>query len=168
MVVVVLIVFILAVSAFSTYIIVDLICGRDGDKERIAHDLLHYFKKTNEGDYVFLTFKQFLAFYNVAPDSWGKYDYNNSIWFKYENDEGETFLVSFTTYGEQFKFRCWARKKRKHDKTLADMRRMNKFIDSVRADSKRAEEEAMREASKLHDRIAKELEKGENNVSMGR
>lgn len=35
---------------------------------------------------------------------------------------------------------------------------MNKFIDSVRADSKRAEEEAMREVDELRERIAKELE----------
>lgn len=47
-------------------------------------------------------------------------------------------------------------------------REMNRFIENIRQQSKRAEEEAMREANELHERISKELEKGENNVSMGR
>ena len=81
---------------------------------------------------------------------------------------GERFHVVFTTYGEQLKYRIWEKNKSKHEDNLSSARRMNRFIDSIRADSKRVEEEAMREADELRERISKELEKGENNVPMGR
>lgn len=66
------------------------------------------------------------------------------------------------------KYRLWRQKKKKRDNVLASARKMNKFIENIRQQSKRAEEEAMCEANELHERISKELEKGENHVSMGR
>lgn len=52
---------------------------------------------------------------------------------------GERFHVVFTTYGEQLKYRIWEKNKSKHEDNLSSARKMNRFIDSVLADSKRAQ-----------------------------
>ena len=150
------------------YIIINLVC-RDDEKKQLVYDFLRYYKKVekNSSTYIHLTFKQFLAFYNVAPNKWDVWNYDK-LYFIYENEMGERFHVVFTTYGEQLKYRIWEKNKSKHEDNLSSARRMNRFIDSIRADSKRVEEEAMREADELRERISKELEKGENNVPMGR
>lgn len=150
------------------YIIINLVCQGD-EKKQLVCDFLRYYKKVekNSPTYIHLTFKQFLAFYNVAPEKWDVWNYDK-LYFIYENEMGERFHVVFTTYGEQLKYRIWERNKSKHEDDLSSARRMNRFIDSIRADSKRAEEKAMREANELYERISQELEKGESNVSMGR
>lgn len=163
-----LIVFIIVILWFAMYIIINLVCQGD-EKKQLVCDFLRYYKKVekNSPTYIHLTFKQFLAFYNVAPEKWDVWNYDK-LYFIYENEMGERFHVVFTTYGEQLKYRIWERNKSKHEDDLSSARRMNRFIDSIRADSKRVEEEAMREADELRERISKELEKGENNVPMGR
>lgn len=161
-----LIVFIIAILWFTVYMIINLVRWVDENKQ-LVYDFLRYYKKVekNSSTYIHLTFKQFLAFYNVAPDKWDVWDYDK-LYFIYENEMGERFHVVFITYGEQLKYRIWEKNKSKHEDNLSSARRMNRFIDSVRADSKRAEEEAMREANEVYKRVVKELEKGESNVSL--
>lgn len=163
------ILFLVMVVSFLIYIVVSVVDSFDYDKKDLISDFFRYHKKIEKGSiYIHLTFKQFLAFYNIMPKRWEAFYYKN-IYFIYTNEAEDRFHVVFTTYGEQLKYRIWKKNKAKHDDMLSGARQMNKFIYSVRADSKRAEEEAVREANELHERISKELEeKGENNVSMGR
>lgn len=168
MVVVAGILFLVMVVCFLIYIVVSVVDSFDDSKRDLISDFFRYHKKIKKDSIcIHLTFKQFLAFYNVMPERWDAFDYTN-IYFIYTNEVGDKFHVVFTTYGEQLKYRIWKKNKVKHDDMLSGARQMNKFIDSVRADSKRAEEEAMCEADELRERISKELEKGENHVSMGR
>lgn len=163
------ILFLVMVFGFLIYIIVSVVDTIDMNSEykEIIKDFFRYFRKTDSHlDYIVLTFKQFLAFYNVSPSSRGEHAYYN-IWFTYE-DNGEKFQVKFKTYGDQMKYRLWRRKKKKREATLQKVREMNRFIESIRQQSKRAEEKAMREANELYTRVAKKLEKGESNVSLGR
>lgn len=169
MVVVAGILFLVMVFGFLIYIVISVVDTIDTDSEReeIIKDFFRYFRKIDpRSEDITLTFNQFLAFYNVSSEYWKVNEYYN-IWFTYKND-GERFIIRFKTYGDQMKYRLWRRKKKKHDNVLAGAREMNRFIENIRQQSKRAEEEAMREADELRERISKELEKGENHVSMGR
>ena len=169
MVVVAGILFLVMVFGFLIYIVISVVDTIDTDSEReeIIKDFFRYFRKIDpHSEDITLTFNQFLAFYNVSSEYWEVNEYYN-IWFTYKND-GERFTIRFKTYGDQMKYRLWRRKKKKHDNVLAGAREMNRFIENIRQQSKRAEEEAMREADELRERISKELEKGENHVSMGR
>lgn len=169
MVVVAGILFLVMVFGFLIYVVISVVDTIDTDSERgeIIKDFFRYFRKIDpHSEDITLTFNQFLAFYNVSSEYWKVNEYYN-IWFTYKND-GERFTIRFKTYGDQMKYRLWRRKKKKHDNVLAGAREMNRFIENIRQQSKRAEEEAMREADELRERISKELEKGENNVSMGR
>ena len=169
MVVVAGILFLVMVFGFLIYIVISVVDTIDTDSERkeIIKDFFRYFRKIDpHSEDITLTFNQFLAFYNVSSEYWKVNEYYN-IWFTYKND-GERFTIRFKTYGDQMKYRLWRRKKKKHDNVLAGAREMNRFIENIRQQSKRAEEEAMCEANELRERISKELEKGENHVSMGR
>lgn len=169
MVVVAGILFLVMVFGFLIYIVISVVDTIDTDSERgeIIKDFFRYFRKIDpHSEDITLTFNQFLAFYNVSSEYWKVNEYYN-IWFTYKND-GERFTIRFKTYGDQMKYRLWRRKKKKHDNVLAGAREMNRFIENIRQQSKRVEEEAMREADELRERISKELEKGENNVPMGR
>lgn len=169
MVVVAGILFLVMVFGFLIYVVISVVDTIDTDSERgeIIKDFFRYFRKIDpHSEDITLTFNQFLAFYNVSSEYWKVNEYYN-IWFTYKND-GERFTIRFKTYGDQMKYRLWRRKKKKHDNVLAGAREMNRFIENIRQQSKRVEEEAMREADELRERISKELEKGENNVPMGR
>ena len=163
------ILFLVMVVSFLIYIIASVASTIDVDSEyeAIIKDFFRYFRKIDSrSDNITLTFKQLLAFYNVSPSSWGEHAYYN-LWFTYKNN-GEEFTIKFKTYGDQMKYRLWKRNKKKRDAMLQKARETNKFIESVRQQSIRAEQEAMEEARQLHERISNELEKGEDNVSMGR
>lgn len=169
MVVVAGILFLVMVFGFLIYVVVSVVDTIDTNSERgaIIKDFFRYFRKIDpHSEDIALTFNQFLAFYNISSECWKVNEYYN-IWFTYRNN-GEKFTIRFKTYGDQMKYRLWRRKKKKHDNILAGAREMNRFIENIRQQSIRVEEKAMREANELHERISKELEKGENNVSMGR
>lgn len=158
MVVVAGILFLVMVFGFLIYIVISVVDTIDTDSERgeIIKDFFRYFRKIDpHSEDITLTFNQFLAFYNVSSEYWKVNEYYN-IWFTYKND-GERFTIRFKTYGDQMKYRLWRRKKKKHDNVLAGAREMNRFIENIRQQSKRAEEEAMREADELRERISKEL-----------
>lgn len=163
------ILFLVMVFGFLIYIYVSVVDTIDVDSERgeLIKDFFRYFRKIDpHSEDITLTFNQFLAFYNVSSEYWKVNEYYN-IWFTYKND-GERFTIRFKTYGDQMKYRLWRRKKKKHDDVLASVREMNRFIENIRQQSKRAEEEAMREANELRERIGEELKKkGESNVSVG-
>lgn len=159
MVVVAGILFLVMVFGFLIYIVISVVDTIDTDSERgeIIKDFFRYFRKIDpHSEDITLTFNQFLAFYNVSSEYWKVNEYYN-IWFTYKND-GERFTIRFKTYGDQMKYRLWRRKKKKHDNVLAGAREMNRFIENIRQQSKRAEEEAKREADELRERISKELE----------
>ena len=169
MVVVAGILFLVMVFGFLIYVVVSVVDTIDTNSERgaIIKDFFRYFRKIDpHSEDIALTFNQFLAFYNISSECWKVNEYYN-IWFTYRNN-GEKFTIRFKTYGDQMKYRLWRRKKKKHDNILAGAREMNRFIENIRQQSIRVEEKAMREANELHEHISKELEKGENHVSMGR
>ena len=133
--------------------------NKDDENKEIFKDFFRFFRKINldPGD-IDLTFKQFLAFYNVSPSSWHERGYYN-IWFIYTNNNNtEEFHIKFKTYGDQMKYRLWRRNKRKREETLHKVRETNRFIESIRQQSIRAEQEAKEEARQLRERIVSELE----------
>ena len=122
---------------------------------------LHFFRFFRKIDLdlddIALTFEQFLAFYNVSSSNWQECEYFN-IWFIYTNNNNtEKFYIRFKTYGDQMKYRLWRRNKRKHEETLHKVRETNRFIDSIRQQSIRAEQQAKEEARQLRERIVREL-----------
>lgn len=129
----------------------------DDENEKIFRDFFRFFRKIDpHSDDIALTFKQFLAFYNVSSSSWQECEDFN-IWFIYRNNN-EKFNIRFKTYGDQMKYRLWRRDKRKHEEALHKVRETNGFIESIRQQSIHAEQEAREEAQQLRERIISELE----------
>lgn len=130
----------------------------DDKNEEIFRDFFRFFRKIKlDPDDIALTFKQFLAFYNVSPSSWQECEYFN-IWFIYRNNNNtEKFRIKFKTYGDQMKYRLWRRNKKKREETLHKVRETNRFIESIRQQSIRAEQEAREEARQLRERIISEV-----------
>lgn len=131
----------------------------DDKNEKIFKDFFRFFRKIDPpSDDIALTFKQFLAFYNVSSSSWQECEYCN-IWFIYRNNNNkEKFRIKFNTYGDQMKYRLWRRNKKKREATLQKVRETNRFIESIRQQSIRAEQQAQEEARQLRERIVSELE----------
>lgn len=131
----------------------------DGKNKKIFKDFFRFFRKIDpHSNDIALTFKQFLAFYNVSSSSWEQYEYSN-IWFIYRNNNSaEEFRIKFKTYGDQMKYRLWRRNKKKREATLQKVRKTNRFIESIRQQSIRAEQQAQEEARQLRERIVSELE----------
>ena len=132
--------------------------NKDDENEKIFRDFFRFFRKIElDLDDIALTFNQFLAFYNVSSSNWQECEYFN-IWFIYTNNNNtEKFYIRFKTYGDQMKYRLWRRNKRKREETLHKVRETNRFIENIRQQSIRAEQEAKEEASKLRERIVSEL-----------
>lgn len=132
--------------------------NKDDENEKIFRDFFRFFRKIElDLDDIALTFNQFLAFYNVSSSNWQECEYFN-IWFIYTNNNNtEKFYIRFKTYGDQMKYRLWRRNKRKREETLHKVRETNRFIESIRQQSIRAEQEAKEEAKKLRERIVSEL-----------
>lgn len=139
-----------------------IICSElnyDDKNEEILRDFFRFFRKIDpHSDDIALTFKQFLAFYNVSSSSWQECEYCN-IWFIYRNNNNtEKFRIKFKTYGDQMKYRLWRRNKKKREATLQKVRETNRFIESIRQQSIRAKQRAQEEARQLRERIVSELE----------
>lgn len=133
--------------------------NKDDENEKIFRDFFRFFRKIDlDLDDIALTFEQFLAFYNVSSSNWQECEYFN-IWFIYTNNNNtEKFYIRFKTYGDQMKYRLWRRNKRKREETLHKVRETNRFIESIRQQSIRAEQQAKEEARQLRERIVRELE----------
>ena len=133
--------------------------NKNDENEKIFRDFFRFFRKIDlDLDDIALTFNQFLAFYNVSSSNWQECEYFN-IWFIYtDNNNTEKFYIRFKTYGDQMKYRLWRRNKRKREETLHKVRETNRFIDSIRQQSIRAEQQAKEEARQLRERIVSELE----------
>lgn len=137
-----------------------IICSElsyDDKNGEIFRDFFRFFRKIDpHSDDIALTFKQFLAFYNVSWSSWQECEYCN-IRFIYRNNT-EKFYIRFKTYGDQMKYRLWRRNKRKREETLQKVKETNRFIESIRQQSILAEQKAKEETRQLRERIVSELE----------
>lgn len=155
---VVLCVIVVVLVGFLIWIIFSAL-NKDDENKIIFRDFFRFFRKIDLGsDYIALTFKQFLAFYNVSSSSWQEFEYFN-IWFIYrDNNNMEKFYITFKTYGDQIKYRLWRRNKRKREETLQKVKETNRFIESIRQQSIRAEQKAKEETRQLRERIVSELE----------
>lgn len=155
---VVLCVIVVVLVGFLIWIIFSAL-NKDDENEIIFRDFFRFFRKIDLGsDYIALTFKQFLAFYNVSSSSWQECEYFN-IWFIYrDNNNIEKFHIEFKTYGDQMKYRLWRRNKRKREEALQKVKETNRFIESIRQQSIRAEQKAKEETRQLRERIVSELE----------
>lgn len=154
---VVLCIIVVVLICFLIWIIFSAL-NKDDENEKIFRDFFRFFRKIDlDLDDIALTFEQFLAFYNVSSSNWQECEYFN-IWFIYTNNNNtEKFYIRFKTYGDQMKYRLWRRNKRKREETLHKVREMNRFIENIRQQSIRAEQEAKEEARKLRERIVSEL-----------
>lgn len=155
---VVLCIIVVVLICFLIWIIFSAL-NKDDENEKIFRDFFRFFRKIDlDLDDIALTFEQFLAFYNVSSSNWQECEYFN-IWFIYTNNNNtEKFYIRFKTYGDQMKYRLWRRNKRKREETLHKVRETNRFIDSIRQQSIRAEQQAKEEARQLRERIVSELE----------
>lgn len=155
---VVLCIIVVVLICFLIWIIFSAL-NKDDENEKIFRDFFRFFRKIDlDLDDIALTFEQFLAFYNVSSSNWQECEYFN-IWFIYTNNNNtEKFYIRFKTYGDQMKYRLWRRNKRKREETLHKVRETNRFIDSIRQQSIRAEQQAKEEARQLRERIVRELE----------
>lgn len=127
---VVLCIIVVMLVGFLTWIIFSEL-NYDDKNEEIFRDFFRFFRKIKlDPDDIALTFKQFLAFYNVSPSSWQECEYFN-IWFIYRNSNNtERFHIQFKTYGDQMKYRIWRRNKKSAKQHL---RRCARQIDLLRA-----------------------------------
>lgn len=133
--------------------------NKDDENEKILRDFFRFFRKINSGSgYIALTFKQFLAFYNVSSSSWQESEYFNISFIYRNNNNREKFYIRFKTYGDQMKYRLWRRNKRKREETLQKVKETNRFIESIRQQSILAEKKAKEETRQLRERIVSELE----------
>ena len=155
---VVLCIIVVVLICFLIWIIFSAL-NKDDENEKIFRDFFRFFRKIDlDLDDISLTFEQFLAFYNVSSSNWQECEYFN-IWFIYTNNNNtEKFYIRFKTYGDQMKYRLWRRNKRKREETLHKVRETNRFIESIRQQSIRAEQQAKEEARQLRERIVRELE----------
>lgn len=155
---VVLCIIVVVLICFLIWIIFSAL-NKDDENEKIFRDFFRFFRKIDlDLDDIALTFEQFLAFYNVSSSNWQECEYFN-IWFIYTNNNNtEKFYIRFKTYGDQMKCRLWRRSKRKREETLHKVRETNRFIESIRQQSIRAEQHAKEEARQLRERIVRELE----------
>lgn len=155
---VVLCIIVVVLICFLIWIIFSAL-NKDDENEKIFRDFFRFFRKIDlDLDDIALTFEQFLAFYNVSSSNWQECEYFN-IWFIYTNNNNtEKFYIRFKTYGDQMKYRLWRRNKRKREETLHKVRETNRFIESIRQQSIRAEQEAKEASRQLRERIVSELE----------
>jgi hypothetical protein len=155
---VVLCIIVVVLIGFSIWIIFSVL-NKDDENEKIFGDFFRFFRKIKSGSgYIALTFKQFLAFYNVSSSSWQESEYFNVSFIYRNNNNTEKFYIRFKTYGDQMKYRLWRRNKRKREETLQKVKETNRFIESIRQQSIRAEQKAKEETRQLRERIVSELE----------
>jgi hypothetical protein len=155
---VVLCIIVVVLIGFSIWIIFSVL-NKDDEIEKIFRDFFRFFRKIKSGSgYIALTFKQFLAFYNVSSSSWQESEYFNVSFIYKNNNNTEKFYIRFKTYGDQMKYRLWRRNKRKREETLQKVKETNRFIESIRQQSIRAEQKAKEETRQLRERIVSELE----------
>lgn len=100
-----------------------------------------------------LTFEQFIAFYNVAPEKW---DIDLSEQIGYHKDIS-TMWINFSTYGDCYKYNCWRKKEKERLRILKTNKQMSNFLNMVRKDSAEYEKRAYEQANAVYDEILKNL-----------
>lgn len=106
--------------------------------------------------YPCLTFEQFVAFYNVAPENWD-IDLDEQVGYK----KGVSIIwCGFNTYGDCFKYSRWRKKEKERLRMLDMSRTMSELLDLVREDSAEYERKAYERANAVYDEILKNLNGG--------
>lgn len=104
-------------------------------------------------NYPCLTFEQFLAFYNIAPEKWD-IDLSDQVGYR----KGCVLIwLYFPTYGDCYKYARWRRKEQKRQRVLKTSKMMNLFLNMVREDSTEYERKAYERANVVYDEILKNL-----------
>lgn len=103
-----------------------------------------------------LSFEQFVAFYNVAPEKW---DIDLSEQVGYKNGAFIIWL-SFNTYGDCFKYSRWRKKEKERLRKVKMNETMSEFLGMVRQDSAEYEKKAYERANIVYDEILKNLNGG--------
>ena len=100
-----------------------------------------------------LTFEQFIAFSNVAPEKWD-IDLSEQIGYR----QGiPTMWINFSTYGDCYKYNCWRKKEEERLRILKTNKQMSNFLNMVRKDSAEYEKRAYERANAVYDEILKNL-----------
>ena len=100
-----------------------------------------------------LTFEQFIAFYNVAPEKWD-IDLSERIGYR----QGiPTMWINFPTYGDCYKYNRWRKKEKERLRILETNKQMSNFLNMVRKDSAEYEKRAYEQANAVYDEILKNL-----------
>lgn len=78
-----------------------------------------------------LSFEQFVAFYNVAPEKWD-IDLSEQVGYK----KGvSTIWLGFNTYRDYFKYSQWQKKEKERLRAIEMNKTMREFLGMVRQDS---------------------------------
>lgn len=100
-----------------------------------------------------ITFEQFIAFYNVAPEKWD-IDLSEQIGY---HQGISTMWINFSTYGDCYKYNRWCKKEKERLRILKTNKQMNNFLNMVRKDSAEYEKRAYEQANAVYDEILKNL-----------
>lgn len=102
-----------------------------------------------------LTFSQFLSFYNLNPRKW-------TLYMDYVDNRYTDSLISFTTYGELYKYRIWKRArddKAYKERALENLNeKMGKLTEGVRAEIEKVNAEAEAKAREVYEEVRKRCE----------
>lgn len=101
-----------------------------------------------------LTFEQFIAFYNVAPEKW---NIELSEQIGYRRGRVSTMWIDFSTYGDYYKYNRWRKKEEERLRILETNKQMSNFLNMVRQDSADYEKRAYEQANAVYDEILKNL-----------
>ena len=101
-----------------------------------------------------LTFEQFIAFYNVAPEKW---NIELSEQIGYRQSGVPTMWIDFSTYGDCYKYNRWRKKEEERLRILETNKQMSNFLNMVRQDSTEYEKRAYEQANAVYDEILKNL-----------
>lgn len=100
-----------------------------------------------------LSFEQFVAFYNVAPEKWD-IDLSEQVGYK----KGvSTIWLGFNTYRDCFKYSQWQKKEKERLRVIEMNKTMSEFLGMVRQDSLEYEKKAYERANAVYDEILKNL-----------
>lgn len=103
-----------------------------------------------------LSFEQFVAFYNVAPENWD-IDLSEQVGYK----KGVSIIwLGFNTYGDCFKYLRWQKKEKERRRMIEMNKTMSEFLGMVREDSREYEKKAYERANAVYDEILKNLNGG--------
>lgn len=102
-----------------------------------------------------ITFSQFIAFYNVAPEKWG---ITSEYTVYYKPDQYSCPAeIGFATHGDRYKYLCWRKKQMKYRQALRQNSQMDALVKEWRKDTVAYQQKVYNEANKAYETILQNM-----------